>query len=91
MQHVPTTINHVIAEGRGWTFELEDELHTRFTGTAIELHPIVLLQVAFHDGDTYQFHKVGLSSQSTLLPLHVSSPPLKHTAMFQQCGRGTTL
>ncbi len=58
VQHEPTTINHVFAEGRGWTFELEDELHTRFTGTAIELAPIVLLQVAFSDGDTYRWGKV---------------------------------
>lgn len=58
VQHDPTTINHVFAEGRGWTFELEDELHTRFTGTAIELAPIVLLQVAFSDGDTYRWGKV---------------------------------
>lgn len=58
VQHEPTTINRVLAEGRGWTFELEDELHTRFTGTAVELAPIVLLQVAFSDGDTYRWGKV---------------------------------
>jgi hypothetical protein len=39
-------------------FNLEDELHTRFTGTAIELMPIVLIQGAFTDGDTYRWHKV---------------------------------
>ncbi len=58
MQHEPTTINHVHAEGRSWVFNLEDELHTRFTGTAIELMPIVLIQGAFTDGDTYRWHKV---------------------------------
>jgi hypothetical protein len=58
VQHEPTTINHVHAEGRSWVFNLEDELHTRFTGTAIELMPIVLIQVAFTDGDTYRWHKV---------------------------------
>ena len=59
VQDVPTTINHVHAEGRRWVFDLEDELHTRFTGTAIELAPRVLMQAAFHDGDVYQWHKVG--------------------------------
>jgi hypothetical protein len=50
----------VYAEGRRWTFQLEDELHTRFAGTSIELAPIVLVQVVFDDGDTYQWHKVRL-------------------------------
>ena len=58
MQDARTTINHVRAEGRRWAFDLEDELHTRFTGTAIELAPLVLLQVVFDDGDTYRWHKV---------------------------------
>lgn len=58
VQHEPTAINAVFAEGRRWTFRLEDELHTRFTGTAVELAPIVLLQVAFSDGDTYRWGKV---------------------------------
>ena len=71
VQDAPTTINHVIAEGRRWVFELEDELHTRFTGTAIELAPKVLLQAAFHDGDVYQWHKVG-----TGVPLKLLRPPL---------------
>ena len=58
MQDTPTTINHVHVDGRRWTFNLEDELHTRFTGTAIELAPIVVLQIQFADGDTYRWHKV---------------------------------
>ncbi len=58
MQAEPATINHVHVEGRSWTFNLEDELHTRFTGVAIELMPIVLIRVVFADGDTYTWHKV---------------------------------
>lgn len=61
VQDAPTTINHVHAEGRRWTFNLEDELHTRFTGTAVELAPIVLLQVTFSDGDAYRWSKVTAS------------------------------
>ena len=60
VQHEPTTINHVHADGRGWTFNLEDELHTRFTGTSIDLMPIVLIRVAFADGDAYTWHKARL-------------------------------
>ncbi|BDA41111.1 Oxysterol-binding protein-related protein 1B [Coccomyxa sp. Obi] len=67
VQHDPTTINHVFAEGRGWTFELEDELHTRFTGTAIELAPLVLLQVAFSDGDTYRWGKAVTSINNVIV------------------------
>ncbi len=58
VQAEPATINHVHVEGRSWTFNLEDELHTRFTGVAIELMPIVLIRVVFADGDTYTWHKV---------------------------------
>ena len=65
VQAEPATINHVHVEGRSWTFNLEDELHTRFTGVAIELMPIVLIRVAFADGDTYTWHKV--SSTAHLL------------------------
>ncbi|KAK9916628.1 hypothetical protein WJX75_005072 [Coccomyxa subellipsoidea] len=67
VQHEPTTINRVLAEGRGWTFELEDELHTRFTGTAVELAPIVLLQVAFSDGDTYRWGKAMTSINNVIV------------------------
>ena len=67
MQDSPTTINHVHAEGRRWAFSLEDELHTRFTGTAIELAPKVLMQAAFHDGDVYQWQKVGAALQGSPL------------------------
>ena len=45
-------------EGRSWTFNLEDELKTRFTGVSIELMPTVLIRVVFADGDTYTWHKV---------------------------------
>ena len=57
VQHEPMTINHVHVDGRGWAFNLEDELHTRFTGTSIDLMPIVLIRVAFADGDAYTWHK----------------------------------
>ena len=67
VQHEPTTINHVHVDGRGWTFNLEDELHTRFTGTSIDLMPIVLIRVAFADGDAYTWHKVlPLSAKMTV-------------------------
>ena len=67
VQHEPTTINHVHVDGRGWAFNLEDELHTRFTGTSIDLMPIVLIRVAFADGDAYTWHKVlPLSAKMTV-------------------------
>ena len=62
VQHEPTTINHVHVDGRGWAFNLEDELHTRFTGASIDLMPIVLIRVAFADGDAYTWHKARPSS-----------------------------
>ena len=64
VQHEPMTINHVHVDGRGWTFNLEDELHTRFTGTSIDLMPIVLIRVAFADGDAYTWHKARLSKET---------------------------
>ena len=66
VQAEPTTINHVHVEGRSWTFNLEDELHTRFTGVAIELMPIVLIRVVFADGDTYTWQKVSPGSPDAL-------------------------
>lgn len=52
-------------------FNLEDELHTRFTGTAIELMPIVLIQVAFIDGDTYRWHKVSNPCRMPKVVAHI--------------------
>ena len=52
-------------------FNLEDELHTRFTGTAIELMPIVLIQVAFTDGDTYRWHKVSNPCRMLKVVAHI--------------------
>lgn len=58
VQHQPAVLGHAFAEGRGWTFTLEDELRVKFSGTTIDLVPIVLMRVAFHDGDTYIYNKV---------------------------------
>lgn len=36
VQHEPTAIHHVHAQGRGWAFNQKDELHTQLYG---EGHP----------------------------------------------------
>jgi hypothetical protein len=51
-------IGHTLCEGRGWSWELEDELRMRFTGTTIELVPAVLMKLTFDDGESYEYHKV---------------------------------
>ena len=61
VQHEPTTINHVHVDGRGWAFNLEDEAATRASrGHPSNLMPIVLIRVAFADGDAYTWHKARL-------------------------------
>jgi hypothetical protein len=58
VQDFPAAMGHAHCEGRGWTFDLEDELRVKFTGTSIDLVPVVLIRVVFKDGDTYLYSKV---------------------------------
>jgi len=85
VQAEPTTINHVHVEGRSWTFNLEDELHVTFTGTSIDLKPIVLIRVVFADGDTYTWHKVSLASQIPLNYLQIA--PNATVPTKSSCGK----
>ena len=45
-------------EGRGWTFEGDADVKSKFWGRSIELTPLGMLKLTFHDGDAYTWNKV---------------------------------
>lgn len=57
--HHPTIIA-AHCEGRNWTFEGDIELRSKFWGRSIELTPVGILRLSFHDGDVYTWKKVRL-------------------------------
>ena len=55
--HHPTVLA-AYCEGRGWTFEGDADVKSKFWGRSIELTPLGLLRLTFHDGDAYSWNKV---------------------------------
>lgn len=45
-------------EGRGWVFQGDGEVKSKFWGRYIELHPVGTMRVTFQGGDVYTWHKV---------------------------------
>ena len=56
--HHPTIIA-AHAWGRGWEFEGDVDLRSKFWGRSIELHPVGVLILTFADGEQYTWRKVG--------------------------------
>lgn len=57
VSHHPTIIA-AHAEGRGWQFEGDAEVKSRFWGRSIELRPEGMMRLTFDDGDIYCWNKV---------------------------------
>ena len=55
--HHPTILA-AYAEGRQWTFEGEADLKSKFWGRSIELTPVGILKLTFHDGEAFTWSKV---------------------------------
>ena len=55
--HHPT-IMAAYAEGRSWRVSGDGELRSKFTGPSIQLTPVGVMHLTFHDGDEYTWHKV---------------------------------
>lgn len=46
-------------EGRKWSFEGDAEVKSKFWGRSIELTPVGILKLTFHDGEAFTWSKVG--------------------------------
>lgn len=66
VSHHPTIIA-AVAEGRGWRFEGDADVKSKFWGRSIELKPEGILRLTFHDGDVYTWSKVTTSINNLIL------------------------
>jgi len=64
--HHPTILT-ACCQGRGWLYEGDGEVKSKFWGRCIELHPVGLLQVTFADGDVYHWNKVVTSINNLII------------------------
>lgn len=55
--HHPTVLA-AYGEGRKWTFEGDAEVKSKFWGRSIELTPVGVLKLTFHDGEAFSWSKV---------------------------------
>lgn len=55
--HHPTVLA-AYGEGRKWTFEGDAEVKSKFWGRSIELTPVGVLKLTFHDGEVFSWSKV---------------------------------
>lgn len=55
--HHPT-IMAAYAQGRKWHVIGDGELRSKFLGPSIQLRPVGIMQLTFHDGDDFTWHKV---------------------------------
>ena len=55
--HHPTVLA-AYGEGRKWTFEGDAEVKSKFWGRSIELTPVGVLKLTFHDGEVFTWSKV---------------------------------
>ena len=66
VSHHPTIIA-AYAEGRGWTFQGDAEVKSKFWGRSIELKPEGVLKLDFNDGDSYSWNKVTTTINNLIL------------------------
>eukprot|EP00873_Tetraselmis_striata_P014688 jgi/Tetstr1/434952/TSEL_023946.t1 len=64
--HHPTILT-ACCQGRGWLFEGDGEVKSKFWGRCIELHPVGTLQVTFADGEVYHWNKVVTSINNLII------------------------
>jgi len=57
--HHPT-IMAAYCEGKKWTVTGDGELRSKFIGPSIQLKPVGVMHLRFHDGDEFTWHKVGI-------------------------------
>lgn len=55
--HHPT-IMAAYCEGRKWRVTGDGELRSKFLGPSIQLRPVGIMHLTFHDGDEFTWHKV---------------------------------
>ena len=55
--HHPTVLA-AYGEGRQWTFEGDSDLKSKFWGRSIELTPVGILKLTFHDREAFSWSKV---------------------------------
>ena len=55
------------AEGKKWHVIGDGELRSKFLGPSIQLRPVGIMQLTFHDGDDYTWHKVGFHLDDGLI------------------------
>jgi hypothetical protein len=63
--HHPT-IMAAYCEGRKWTVMGDGELRSKFIGPSIQLKPVGVMHLSFHDGDEFTWHKVKFTFISQL-------------------------
>ena len=64
--HHPTVIA-AAAEGRGWRFEGDADVRSKFWGRSIELTPVGILTLTFDDGEAYTWSKVTTSISNLII------------------------
>jgi len=64
--HHPTVLA-AYGEGRNWTFEGDAEVKSKFWGRSIELTPVGILELTFHDGEIFSWSKACTSPSQLLL------------------------
>ena len=71
--HHPTVIA-AAAEGRGWRFEGDADVRSKFWGRSIELTPVGILTLTFDDGEAYTWSKVTTSISNLI----IGKPSIDH-------------
>jgi len=66
VSHHPTIIA-AHAQGRGWTYQGDAEVRSKFWGRSIELIPEGVLRLDFDDGDSYSWNKVTTTINNLIL------------------------
>ena len=64
--HHPTVIA-AHAQGRGWTFQGDADVKSKFWGRSIELTPVGTLRLAFTDGEAFTWSKVATSINNLII------------------------
>ena len=67
--HHPTVLA-AYGEGRQWTFEGDAEVKSKFWGRSIELTPVGILKLTFHDGEIFSWSKVCAPSPPSQLSVN---------------------
>ncbi len=69
---VPQVVHHptimaAYCEGRTWIFEGDGELRSKFWGRSIELQPVGICKLTFHDGESFSWQKITTSINNLIL------------------------